>query len=221
MFWCIATSSTPPTPVRKKLELLPRSGDSTASAAPLVSPSATTVSKLSPFGAAKYVINLVYVIGAMLIACAASFNVALRPVDVSVREKEVEERLTREREETAAFGRHPMSRETSRQASVREPHPLSRETSRQATARGAQSQSGQSRKVSSSSIGSSPTSTTPTVRPAFSFASAAKRAAESTDQSVKKEQVAFSSTEEIKGDSEDAESTAVEQLAEKITEIAV
>jgi len=71
------TTSTPPTPQlggRRKLELLPRGTSSPAAESPLSSPKSagTTATKASPFGAAK-------------------------PVDASVREKEVEERLEQDR----------------------------------------------------------------------------------------------------------------------------
>jgi translation initiation factor 4B len=59
----IASDSSPPTPqlARKKLELLPRSGNASASPSPLSSPKmgpslpATSNSRGSPFGAARYV----------------------------------------------------------------------------------------------------------------------------------------------------------------------
>ncbi|GJJ08663.1 hypothetical protein Clacol_002882 [Clathrus columnatus] len=197
----LATSSTPPTPLRKKLELLPRSGAPSTVATPLASPSPVSSSnKSNPFGAAK-------------------------PVDVSAREKEVEERLTREREEVSAttstsFGRHPMSRESSRQASAREAHPLSRETSRQATTRGPQTQTIQGRKATPSTNTSSLVNTNPTVRPAFSFASAARRATGGPEQTGKDEQertANTSSADEVKEDDENSEETP--KSSEKVTEI--
>ncbi|KAF8510948.1 hypothetical protein BU17DRAFT_54978 [Hysterangium stoloniferum] len=145
------SNSTPPTPqlVRKKLELLPRTGSAVptplSSPSPISAGASTSGSKANPFGAA-------------------------RPVDVSAREKEVEERLAKEREETAAAApRHTMSRETSRQATARgdhPPHPLSRDSSRQASHRGPPA----ARKSSTPPASA-------TVRPAFSFANAAKKAA--------------------------------------------
>ncbi|KAF9565435.1 hypothetical protein CPC08DRAFT_190477 [Agrocybe pediades] len=87
-------SSTPPTPqlARKKLELLPRSGSASVSPSPLSSPKmgstpATNTPKTNPFGGA-------------------------RPVDVSTRDKEVTERLERERE--IQQEKLSMSRSTSR-----------------------------------------------------------------------------------------------------------
>lgn len=55
-----ATSSTPPTPqlTRRKLELLPRSGSTSATPSPLASPKmaqSTPASRPSPFGAARFV----------------------------------------------------------------------------------------------------------------------------------------------------------------------
>lgn len=95
------TSSTPSTPQtnRRKLELLPRSGTASAVPTPLSSPkipasSGGHISRSSPFGAAK-------------------------PVDVSAREKEVAERLDKERELTKDRPSHPMSRTSSHTASER------------------------------------------------------------------------------------------------------
>jgi len=56
----VATSSTPPTPqlTRRKLELLPRSGNTSATPSPLASPKMSQshpASRPSPFGAAKFV----------------------------------------------------------------------------------------------------------------------------------------------------------------------
>jgi hypothetical protein len=56
----VATSSTPPTPqlTRRKLELLPRSGNTSATPSPLASPKmaqSTPASRPSPFGAARFV----------------------------------------------------------------------------------------------------------------------------------------------------------------------
>ena len=87
---------------------------------------------------------------------------------MSGREKEVEERISKERDDaaTSTVARHPLSRETSRQANTRADHPLSRETSRQSTTRGPPPRKSSSPPASA------------TVRPAFSFANAAKKAAE-------------------------------------------
>ncbi|TFK19689.1 RNA-binding domain-containing protein [Coprinopsis marcescibilis] len=90
------TDSTPPTPQRRKLELLPRSGNVSKSPSPLSSPKlasqAAGASRANPFGAAK-------------------------PVDVTQREKEVESRIERERE--IQKDRAPLSRTTSRTGSDR------------------------------------------------------------------------------------------------------
>jgi len=88
----------PPTPqlTRRKLELMPRSTSNSASPSPLSSPKLTSStvssSRTNPFGAA-------------------------RPVDVSSREREVAERLEKDRE--LRLTSHPMSRTSSRTASLR------------------------------------------------------------------------------------------------------
>ncbi|TFK40088.1 hypothetical protein BDQ12DRAFT_680318 [Crucibulum laeve] len=95
-------SSTPPTPQlnRRKLELLPRSGNASASPSPLSSPKigptppVSNPSRSNPFGAAK-------------------------PVDVTTREKEVAERLEKDRE--ANKDKLSMSRTSSRTAIERTP----------------------------------------------------------------------------------------------------
>ncbi|KAF9533711.1 hypothetical protein CPB83DRAFT_844416 [Crepidotus variabilis] len=88
------SNSTPPTPqlARRKLELLPRSGGASVTPSPLSSPKMGSTpppgpARSNPFGAA-------------------------RPVDVSSREKEVSERLQREKESQSE--RHSMSRTSSR-----------------------------------------------------------------------------------------------------------
>ncbi|KAK0469949.1 putative citrate synthase [Desarmillaria tabescens] len=93
------TNSTPPTPMRRKLELLPRSGSASGTPSPLSSPKIGPTSSVSassarsnPFGAAK-------------------------PVDVSGREQEVIERLEKDREHNRE--RLTMSRTNSRTASER------------------------------------------------------------------------------------------------------
>jgi RNA recognition motif-containing protein len=95
------TGSTPSTPQagRRKLELFPRSATASAVPTPLSSPKMSAVSggsssRSNPFGAAK-------------------------PVDVSAREKEVAERLDKEREVPKDRLPHPMSRTSSRTASER------------------------------------------------------------------------------------------------------
>ncbi|KAF8149803.1 hypothetical protein B0H34DRAFT_731195 [Crassisporium funariophilum] len=139
------SSSTPPTPqlARKKLELLPRSGNASASPSPLSSPKmgptppTSSTPRGNPFGAA-------------------------RPVDVSSREKEVVERLQKERE--ANQERFSMSRSNSRTGTDRgstirpETPPASAPPS----------------KLSSSAKVLTP-SLAPTVRPTLSFANAAKK----------------------------------------------
>ncbi|KAH8981581.1 hypothetical protein EDB86DRAFT_2858288 [Lactarius hatsudake] len=96
------TSSTPPTPqiTRRKLELLPRSGNTSTTPSPLASPKmaqSNPANRPSPFGAA-------------------------RPVDVTAREKVIAERLDKEREVTKdRVGQHSMSRSNSRQGAPRTP----------------------------------------------------------------------------------------------------
>jgi len=137
------SNSTPPTPqlTRRKLELIPRSTSTSASPSPLSSPKMTSSSALlssrsNPFGNA-------------------------RPVDVSSREKEVAERLEKDRETTKdRLASHSMSRTSSRTASLRTRTPP----------------------PATSMTGTPPTPSSPklpslvnsgTVRPAVSFASAA------------------------------------------------
>ncbi|KAK1218830.1 Eukaryotic translation initiation factor 4B [Marasmius sp. AFHP31] len=152
-------TSTPPTPQmgRRKLELLPRTGSASNVASPLSSPKIGPTpsasggsSRSNPFGAA-------------------------RPVDVTSREKEVAERLDKDRE------RLSMSRTSSRTG-------MERTTSRPGMER-TSSRPGTERppivRNTSSNTASSPTSTNPpaaktinpnlaaNVRPAFSFANAA------------------------------------------------
>ncbi|KIM40443.1 hypothetical protein M413DRAFT_445897 [Hebeloma cylindrosporum] len=90
-------NSTPPTPqlARKKLELLPRSGNASVSPSPLSSPKmgptppTSSAPRANPFGGA-------------------------RPVDVSSRDKEVADRIEREREREANHPKLAMSRTSSR-----------------------------------------------------------------------------------------------------------
>ncbi|KAH9959676.1 hypothetical protein BC827DRAFT_1261032 [Russula dissimulans] len=100
------TSSNPPTPqlTRRKLELLPRSGNTSTTPSPLASPKmsqSNPASRPNPFGAAK-------------------------PVDVSAKEKAIAERLDKERETTKdRVNQHPMSRSSSRQGADRSGVPRS------------------------------------------------------------------------------------------------
>jgi translation initiation factor 4B len=137
------SSSTPPTPqlTRRKLELIPRSNSNSASPSPLSSPKMSSTSALmssrsNPFGNA-------------------------RPVDVSSREREVAERLEKDREITKdRLASHSMSRTSSRTASLRTrtPPPATSITNTPPT-------------PNSPKLPSLLTSAT--VRPAVSFASAA------------------------------------------------
>ncbi|KAJ3513095.1 hypothetical protein NLJ89_g3135 [Agrocybe chaxingu] len=137
------TNSTPPTPqlARRKLELLPRSGNASVSPSPLSSPKMAPTpptsagSRPNPFGGA-------------------------RPVDVSSREKAVEERIEKERE------------------SVHEKVAMSRTSSRSGVERGALHRP-QTPPVSSApnpKVSSKPTPVlAPTVRPSLSFANVAAK----------------------------------------------
>nr|ADX07286.1 putative citrate synthase [Flammulina velutipes] len=92
------TSSTPPTPqMRRKLELLPRSGSASGTSSPLGSPkigptpnATAPTTRSNPFGSAK-------------------------PVDVTSREQEVAEKLEKEKD------RFSMSRTSSRTGTQRQP----------------------------------------------------------------------------------------------------
>ncbi|KAG6878073.1 hypothetical protein C0992_008652 [Termitomyces sp. T32_za158] len=137
-------SSTPPTPQisRRKLELLPRSGAPSAAQTPLSSPKmgptpTSSVTRNSPFGAA-------------------------RPVDVANKDKEITERLEKERE--TVKDRISMSRTNSRQASERAPDtriPPSASANAPASS------------ANVASPKTAPRSLAPTVRPTLSFANAA------------------------------------------------
>ncbi|PPQ91825.1 hypothetical protein CVT25_000272 [Psilocybe cyanescens] len=139
------SNSTPPTPqlARKKLELLPRSGSASVSPSPLSSPKMGPTPptsgnpKSNPFGGA-------------------------RPVDVSTRDKEVAERLERERE--AHQEKFAMSRSTSRTGIERSQ--LSRPQTPPVT----------TNSQSKASVSKPPgPSLVPTVRPTLSFANAAAK----------------------------------------------
>jgi len=174
------SNSTPPTPqlTRRKLELMPRSTSNSTSPSPLSSPkmassSPIPSSRANPFGAA-------------------------RPVDVTSREREVAERLERDREVTKdRLASHPISRTSSRTASLRTrtPPPAPSITSTPPTPN--------SPKL--------PTPITATVRPAVSFASAA---------SVKKEvfiPAGVKNAEELPKQ----DTVTVEKVREQLSEISV
>ncbi|KAJ7510276.1 hypothetical protein B0H11DRAFT_1701456, partial [Mycena galericulata] len=145
-------SSTPATPHlnRRKLELLPRSGNASAAPSPLSSPKmgptppVSAAPRSSPFGAAK-------------------------PVDVSSREKEVAERVEKDRE--VIKEKLSMSRTNSRSATertifnrTRTPPPSSAP------------QTPTSPKLAPAAVPKpAAPSTAPTVRPSLSFASAAAK----------------------------------------------
>jgi translation initiation factor 4B len=140
------TGSTPPTPQmgRRKLELLPRTGSASVAPSPLSSPnlapsSPTPSNRANPFGGAK-------------------------PVDVTNKEREVAQRLEKEREAIP---------------SDRTDHPVSRTSSRTGNDR---SSTTTPSRTSQASVVSPPTtstaskiSTAPKVQPAISFANVAGR----------------------------------------------
>ncbi|KJA13445.1 hypothetical protein HYPSUDRAFT_174038 [Hypholoma sublateritium FD-334 SS-4] len=154
------TSSTPPTPqlARRKLELLPKSGNASVTPSPLSSPkmgptaAVSQSSRPNPFGAA-------------------------RPVDVSSRDKEVAERIERER--GATHEKLAMSRSSSRTGIERSV--LARPQTPPVSA-----------SVSSKPLSFKGTPTlAPTVRPTLSFANvAAKKEAASNKEEEEKEQTA-------------------------------
>ncbi|KAG5723855.1 putative RNA-binding protein sce3 [Termitomyces sp. T112] len=167
-------SSTPPTPQlsRRKLELLPRSGTPSAAQSPLSSPKmgptpTSSNARASPFGAA-------------------------RPVDVANKDKEITERLEKERETVKE--RVSMSRTNSRQASERVPL-----TSTPPSA-GANAPAGSANMASPKTA---PRSLAPTVRPTLSFANAA---------AAKREEVPTK---------QEKENDQVDKVAEKIAEVEV
>ncbi|KAG6910096.1 hypothetical protein DXG01_013148 [Tephrocybe rancida] len=160
-------SSTPPTPQlsRRKLELLPRSGTPSAVQTPLSSPkmasaaaAAPPSTRASPFGAA-------------------------RPVDVASKEKEVTERLEKERE--VVKDRITISRTNSRQASERSP----------LTGSAGVSAAGSS--VGSASPKIAPRSLAPTVRPTLSFANAAAAKKEAAAKEQQKNDEVEKVTEKV------------------------
>ncbi|KAL1745395.1 hypothetical protein HDZ31DRAFT_73558 [Schizophyllum fasciatum] len=136
------TGSTPPTPQlgRRKLDLLPRTESTSAS--PLSSPklgsAAPAHSRPNPFGAA-------------------------RPVDVTSREREVEQRVEREREAL-----HSMSRTGSRQGAQRAGGAWERSAPSSPKPAAAQAIA-----RTTSNSGSARAPAQANVRPSFSFASAA------------------------------------------------
>ncbi|KAF8207268.1 hypothetical protein K438DRAFT_1917623 [Mycena galopus ATCC 62051] len=179
-------SSTPPTPQlnRRKLELLPRSGNASNAPSPLSSPkigptppASASAARSSPFGAA-------------------------RPVDVTGREKEVTEKVEKERE------------------IIKEKLTMSRTSSRTGTERtlfnrtrtpppGSAPQSPKSPKLAPVAAPKPPApSTAPTVRPSLSFASAA----------AKKENVPEKKAEGGESKEVDAE---VGRVAEVISEVTI
>jgi hypothetical protein len=101
-----------------------------------------------------------------------------RPVDVSTREKEVAERLDKERE--AAKDRLSMSRTNSRQASERVP--ISNKTPPPTSATGSQTTG--SPKVTNSQLKAPSVILTPNVRPTLSFANVAANKEETKDDKM-------------------------------------
>ncbi|KAF7312164.1 Translation initiation factor 4B [Mycena indigotica] len=150
-------NSTPPTPQlsRRKLELLPRSGNVSAAPSPLSSPkiapaAATTgSSRPNPFGIA-------------------------RPVDVTNREKEVAERVEKDRD--IMKERLTMSRTNSRNAIERTP--LNRSHI---------SPPASPRSPKSTPVPTPKPSSTSTVRPSFSFANAAAKKENVPEKKIEQE----------------------------------
>ncbi|KAJ7219985.1 hypothetical protein GGX14DRAFT_432672 [Mycena pura] len=144
-------SSTPPTPQpRRKLELLPRSGNVSTATSPLSSPKigptppASATSRSNPFGAAK-------------------------PVDVSSREKEVAERVQKDRE----INREKLSMSRTNSRSAKERTLLNRTKT---PPPGSAPQSPKSPTLAPATVPKPATSSTAaTVRPSLSFASAAAK----------------------------------------------
>ncbi|TFK70285.1 RNA-binding domain-containing protein [Pluteus cervinus] len=169
-------NSTPPTPqaTRRKLELIPRSGNASSVPSPLSSPkmgpTPAVATKPNPFGAAK-------------------------PVDVSSREKEVAERLERDKE--TAKDRFTMSRSNSRTASERPPLTGSR------TPPSAPNASTPSSPKSAAVTRGAPIALAPNVRPTLSFANVAASKKDSAD----------------KGDSD--EPSNVNEVADQVAEVTI
>ncbi|KAF5382011.1 hypothetical protein D9615_004186 [Tricholomella constricta] len=186
-------SSTPPTPQmgRRKLELLPRSGSASVTQTPLSSPkmsstpaAVSTSARASPFGAA-------------------------RPVDVTNKDKEVEERLDKERE----VAKLTISRTNSRQASERSPLTGAR------TPPTTGSTGSGSPKVASATTPAHPKpALAPSVRPTLSFASAAaaKRDAASAIAAASNEKAEPQDEKRAKAEADD-----VEKVVEKVAEVAI
>jgi hypothetical protein len=103
----------------------------------------------------------------ILMLCHCYLPHTRRPVDVSTREKEVAERLDKERE--AAKDRLSMSRTNSRQASERTP--ISNRTPPPTSATGSQTTG--SPKVTNSQLKAPSVISSPSVRPTLSFANVA------------------------------------------------
>jgi len=145
-------SSTPPTPQlnRRKLELLPRSGNASSAPSPLSSPKMGPTPPASGGGGA---------------ARSSPFGAA-RPVDVTTREKEVTEKVEKERE--IIKEKLTMSRTNSRTATERTVFNRTR-----TPPPGSAPQSPKSPKLAPAAPPKP--ATAPTVRPSLSFASAAAK----------------------------------------------
>lgn len=187
---------------RRKLELLPRSGNASATPSPLSSPkmgptppTSSSSSRANPFGAARYETHTDVQL--------TDPTDCYRPVDVSNREKEVAERLDREREATK--DRLSMSRTNSRQASERTPTissktpPPTSVTSPQISA---------SSKVTNAQPKSPNVTLAPNVRPTLSFANVA----------ANKEAASENRVEEANDDKLDAN---IEKVTERVAEVVI
>jgi translation initiation factor 4B len=160
------TGSTPPTPQmgRRKLELLPRTGSASVGPSPLSSPNLAPSSpapsnRANPFGGAKQV--TFFSLKSIQTLLIYRFN---RPVDVTNKEREVAQRLEKEREAIP---------------NDRTDHPVSRTSSRTGNDRSSPSTPS---RTSQASVVSTPMtstaskiSTAPKVQPAISFANVAGR----------------------------------------------
>ncbi|KAL0954715.1 hypothetical protein HGRIS_003668 [Hohenbuehelia grisea] len=191
------TSSIPSTPQmgRRKLELLPRSGSDSVSHTPLASPkgdsmlsasSTSSASKPSPFGAA-------------------------RPVDVSSREREVAEKVEREREAAKERGTgHSMSRTNSHTGGERTAFGMTR-SSPSATAA--------SQSSTSPRLAAKATPPASNVRPAFSFANAAAKKDAGSSKSEVQEPAATEDKTATRTDEEQLEQ--VQSVQEKLGEVMI
>ncbi|KAG2145224.1 hypothetical protein DEU56DRAFT_870292 [Suillus clintonianus] len=166
-----ATNSTPPTPQmgRRKLELLPLppplSSPKMAS-----NPGAPPAPKASPFGAA-------------------------RPVDVTSKEREITARVEKDREALKERVPHPMSRNSSRQATERSPITATRSPPQLIATPPT---------PGSPRISHATPTTSANIRPSISFASAASAKKDAADARA-----------------EEKEESSMDEVTEQVTEVSV